>query len=278
MIRMNKGSHPDKSLGEYADSSGVKKNSAMRIRFPVTSGKWIEKILLASLFLIFGIIISVLIREGITFHNINASSKENTQYYQQQLDDLTEENTRLKDDNILLYQHKDSMTENILREQGYDELALSLSEARRLAGLTTITGNGITVTMNDSSISDTSDINQLSLIHAQDVQYVVDLIKTGGAEAIAINGERIIYTTSISCTGPTIRVNDNRYTVPFVITAVCDPASTYDILQNDSYLQYRMSNMVEISFGVVDQLTIPAYTDLSEVDKIYEGLEAGAST
>jgi uncharacterized protein YlxW (UPF0749 family) len=275
---MNNSRHRDMIQTDSTELSGVKIISEKRIRSQGTCNTRIERCLLAAMLFIIGIILAVQMRDEITFHNKIASSKENTQYYQIKFDELTDENKRLKEENLTLYEHKDSMTENILREQGYDELAVLFAEARRLAGLTTITGDGVSVTMNDSSISDTSDINQTSLIHAQDVQYVVDLLKTAGAEAIAINGERIIYTTSISCTGPTIRVNNNRYTVPFVITAVCDSDATYDILQNDPYLQYRMTSTVEITFDVVQQITISAFTDLSEVDKIYEGLQAGVSS
>lgn len=71
------------------------------------------------------------------------------------------------------------------------------------------------------------------MIHSEDIEYIVALLKSAGATAIEINGERVVYTTSISCNGPTIRINDERFPVPFVITANMTRIR-HDILQADS--------------------------------------------
>jgi len=269
---------PSKLMSENAavDVIHPKDNTSTNHHIPGVSNRNIENMLLSALLLILGIVIMIQIREGISIQQKYTSEKENYTLYQKQLSDLKSENAQLKSDNSVLSEQKDLLTESVLTEQGYPELAVALSDARRLAGLTNITGEGVTVTMNDSSITDSSDINQYSLIHSQDVQYVVDLLKSSGAEAICINGERIVCTTSITCTGPTIRVNNGRYPVPFIISAVCDPESTYDILQSDAYIQYRKTNSVEIDLEIDRNLMIPAYSDLSAVDLLSEELEAEA--
>jgi len=237
-----------------------------------------ESILLMILLLMIGTIISIQIREGISIQKKYSVSKENYSAYQKQLVDLREKNTQLKSDNDQLSDQKDTLTENVLKEQGFSALAQSLADARRLAGLTSVSGEGVIVTLNDSSVTDPTDISQYSLIHSQDVQYVVDLLKASGATAMSINGERIVCTTSITCTGPTIRVNNSRYPVPFVISAICDPESTYDILQNDSYLQYRKQSSVEIDLDIQRDLTIPAFTDLTAVDSLQVELEDASTS
>jgi len=228
----------------------------------VTNHRLTEKLLFSALLLITGVVMMTQIRQGISMQEKFTSANKEFAIYQQQLSDLADQNKQLKTDYQLLAEQKDALTESVLQEQGYSELAISLSDARMLAGLSSVSGEGITITMNDSTITDTTDINQLSLIHSQDVQYVLDLLKSAGAQAIDINGERIVFTTSITCTGPTIRVNNSRYPVPFVISAICDPESTYDILQNDSYLQYRKDSSVEIDFVINRSLTIPAFSDI----------------
>jgi len=191
---------------------------------------------------------------------------------------LKSENDKLKEQNIFLASQKDALTESVLNEQGYSELAESVAKIRGLAGLTIVEGAGVTITLSDSTITDTTDVNQSSLIHSQDVQYFVDLLKAAGAKAIAINGERIVCTTSIICTGPTIRVNNSRYPVPFVITAVCDPNATYDILQNDSHTLFRLSEGVEIAFNKNDLISIPAFSDLTVIDALRKELEVESPT
>lgn len=235
--------------------------------------KLIENVLLMFLALLLGTFLTIQIREGISAQEQLFVSNQKHAAYLQQLDDLQKENIRLKEENSLLVVEKDQLTENVLSEQGYSELAASLAEIRALAGLTEVTGSGITVTLSDSTITDTADMNQSSLIHSQDVQYFVDVLKAAGAKAIAINGERIVCTTNISCTGPTIRVNNSRYPVPFVITAVCDSSAAYDILQNDSHIIFRISEGVEIAVEKSESLVIPAFSDSTVIDSLMNELE-----
>lgn len=239
---------------------------------PKAHSRLAENLLYMVLFLMLGTFLSMQIREGISVQEQITSSKARHAAYQQQLDDLVSENIRLKEQSITLAGQKDQLTENVLNEQGYSELAASLAEIRELAGLTVVEGGGVTITLSDSTITDTSDMNQSSLIHSQDVQYFVDLLKASGAKALAINGERIVCTTSISCTGPTIRVNNSRYPVPFIITAVCDPAATYDILKNDKYIAFRISEGVEIAFSQNAAISIPAFSDNAAVESLSEEL------
>jgi len=235
--------------------------------------KLIENLLFMVLLIFLGTFLTIQIREGISAQEQLAVSKAKHAEYQAQINDLNTENKRLKDENSLLVEQKDDLTQNVLNEQGYSELAASLNEIRKLAGLTEVDGAGVTISLNDSTITDTSDSSQSSLIHSQDVQYIVDLLKASGAKAIAINGERIVCTTNISCTGPTIRVNNSRYPVPFVVTAVCDSDKTYDILQNDLHIISRISEGVEISLSKNNTLTIPAFSDTAVIDSFSTELE-----
>lgn len=233
----------------------------------------VENLLFMVLLLLFGIFLMTQIRDGISMQEQRSSAKEKHETYLLQLDDLKSENDKLKEQNTLLAVQKDALTESVLNEQGYSELAESLAGIRKLAGLTIVDGAGVTITLSDSTITDTTDVNQSSLIHSQDVQYFVDLLKSAGSKAIAINGERIVCTTSIICTGPTIRVNNSRYPVPFVITAVCDPNTTYDILQNDPHIIFRISEGVEIAFQKNDSISIPAFSDVTVIDSLSKELE-----
>lgn len=112
-------------------------------------------------------------------------------------------------------------------ENSTDSKAMS-SEVERykvLAGLTDVKGPGITVTLNDSDKKiDASQDASSYIIHDSDLRTVVNELSSAGAEAISINGERIIATTEIRCVGPTIVVNSNKYSPPYIIKAIGDPA------------------------------------------------------
>ena len=75
---------------------------------------------------------------------------------------------------------------------------------------------------------------------AQDVQAVVNALWRGGAHAVTIQGQRIISTTGIKCSGSMIQLQGVPYPEPFVIRAVGDIDALTASIDNDSYLQlYR---------------------------------------
>lgn len=113
-----------------------------------------------------------------------------------------------------------------------------LEQANVLAGLATVRGEGVVVTIEDST--DTSLSAEAGLVHDTDLTAVVTELKAAGAEAISINGQRIISTTAIRCVGPTIQVNSVKVASPFYIKAI----------GNAKYLESALN----IKNGVVDSL------------------------
>ena len=233
----------------------------------------IEGILFMILFLFIGSFTTMQIREGISVAEKYSSLKLKYGNYQVQLENLEAERADLQAENTQLNEQRDALANRILNEQGYSEMAASLAQIKAFACLTNVEGAGITVTLNDSDITSTSDMNSLSVIHSQDIQYVVDLLKAAGAKAVAINGERIVGTTVIECTGPTVRVNNSRYPVPFVVTAVCNPDEALDLFAKDSYIAYRIDCGVEIAVAQNENILIPAFSDTETVDSLYDYLK-----
>jgi len=232
-----------------------------------------EGILFMILLLFIGCFTTMQIREGISVAEKYSSLKLKYGSYQVQLEDLKKQKADLQAENTQLNEQRDALANRILNEQGYSEMADSLAKIKSFACLTNVEGPGITVTLNDSDITSANDTSSLNVIHSQDIQYVVDLLKSAGAKAIAINGERIVGTTVIECTGPTVRVNNSRYPVPFVVTAVCDPDSAANLFAEDSYIAYRINCGVEMDVARNDSILIPAFSDFDTVDSYYNDLK-----
>lgn len=100
------------------------------------------------------------------------------------------------------------------------ELEDKIKQDNLLLGNTDVTGPGVTITLTDgkadSSVLDAENL----LVHAENVLSVVNELKNAGAEAIAINGERVVGTTAISCDGNVIIVNGEKVSSPIEITAI----------------------------------------------------------
>ena len=89
-----------------------------------------------------------------------------------------------------------------------------------LLGLTDVEGKGIELTVKDDpnvtreNIGIFDDISS-HIVHDGDLRRIVNELKNAGAEAISINGQRIVTTTAITCIGNVIKINDEKY--PFAL-------------------------------------------------------------
>ena len=109
-----------------------------------------------------------------------------------------------------------------------------------MAGTTDLKGEGVVITLNDGASVTNADTRSDTLVHDSDLLTVVNELKAAGAEAISVNGQRIIATSAIRCVGPVIQVNYQKVAAPFEIKAI----------GNAQYLESAMT----IKNGVVDML------------------------
>ncbi|SFR15786.1 DUF881 domain-containing protein [Desulfoscipio geothermicus] len=138
-----------------------------------------------------------------------------------------------------------------------------LDRAREKAGMTQVQGPGVEVTLNDSSKVLQPGANpNLYVLHDEDVLRILNELKAAGAQAISINGQRLISTTEVRCIGPTILLNKNqRLSPPFVISAVGHP----DTLANSLKMKGGVVDSlqfwgIQVDVKKVDEVTVPAYT------------------
>jgi uncharacterized protein YlxW (UPF0749 family) len=98
-----------------------------------------------------------------------------------------------------------------------------LQDLRTLAGLTPLEGPGVVVILDDSTRPPQpgEDPNK-TILHYSDLAAVIAELWAGGAEAIAVNGERIVSSTGINCVGTTILCNTKRMAPPYVLAAIGD--------------------------------------------------------
>ena len=101
------------------------------------------------------------------------------------------------------------------------DLQSQVEELRAAAGLTERSGDGVVITLDDArSASVTQASVDKSICHNTDLTDIVNTAWRGGAQAIAINDERIVSTSSVYCVGSTIMVNGTLMSPPFSIAVV----------------------------------------------------------
>ena len=135
-----------------------------------------------------------------------------------------------------------------------------MEELLAFAGLTEVTGEGVTVTMNDSSTHSGSDMNAY-LVHAEDLLSVVNELNGAGAKAVSINGQRMVGQSAITCAGSIVMVNGVRVAAPFEIKAVGDPAVMDSALHFPGGVIDNLAPWgIEISVRKETAVTVAAYT------------------
>lgn len=111
-------------------------------------------------------------------------------------------------------------------KEGTDAALLAderLNKAKVLAGLTPVVGPGWVIILSDSEreVKDKNNIDKY-IIHEQYLTGIVNSLWNAGAEAIAINGQRITANSEIFCAGNNISINGAVETQPFKIEAIGD--------------------------------------------------------
>ncbi|GMA33104.1 DUF881 domain-containing protein [Litorihabitans aurantiacus] len=127
-----------------------------------------------------------------------------------------------------------------------------------------VRGAGVSVTLTDAPASSSSDNLDDLVVHQQDLQSVVNALWAGGAEAIAVQGQRIIATSAVRCVGNVLLLHGRTYSPPYVIEAVGDADALTDALDADAgvrlYRQYVEAYGLGYTLEADDALDLPAYT------------------
>lgn len=140
-------------------------------------------------------------------------------------------------------------------------LGRELEQLRIHAGVTALSGPGLIVELRDSSrpLAPGGDPNTV-ILHYTDLQSVINELWASGAEAMSLNGVRIVSFTSLNCVGTTILCSTKRLAPPYRIVAIGNPTAM------ESYLR-RSGGAIEtlrafdfpVKVRAESRMTVPAY-------------------
>ena len=177
------------------------------------------------------------------------------------------------------------------RQLGNGDAGEAQRRADRLApsaGLTAVAGPGVRVVLDDAPVnSRPTDADPDALVvHQQDIQGVVNALWAGGAEAMTLQGQRIISTTAVRCVGNTVRVNGLPYSPPYSIEAIGPSGRMVKALGQsravDTYRDYAAVYGLGWQLNTLPQVSVPAFDgslslDYAEEWKSSSGSDGGES-
>lgn len=227
--------------------------------------KLIQTIAMTVICIVLGILISLQMK-NVNEDNVTENKLEELQY---KLIDYANKNADLNTRNAELYQYISQLENN--QAAGNANIEAIINEKERIAtfaGLREVKNYGITVEISCSAES---------LIRDSVIRTFVNDLRALGAQALAVNDERLVATSEIRATASSIIINGNGYNRQdkFVIKAITDPAKEAYIL---SYLETLKKSVLsdatlrndqyEIQFHAVNELVIPALSEDSLAFKI----------
>lgn len=160
---------------------------------------------------------------------------------------------------------------------GQDESSLQtrLAALTLASGAEGVTGPGLTVQLDNAPGSDgtsadgnprTDAAKDEGKVFSKDLQIVVNGLWEAGAEAIAVNGQRLTSRSAIRFAGEAILVNYRPLARPYRISVIGDPQDLQaEFAANDggAYARALQDNYgIRVSIDVAKSLSLPAATSL----------------
>jgi uncharacterized protein YlxW (UPF0749 family) len=169
----------------------------------------------------------------------------------------------------------DALTEELSGSIGAREAQAEALRAEGPAGLQAVSGPGVTITLDDApdavqdSIVAPEDVDNL-VVHEQDIQAVVNALWDGGAEAMTIQGQRVVSTTGVQCVGNSVVLHDVPYAPPYVIRAVGPTDSMLDSINASPFIGFYLEAVAAYQLGwevgIDPVIEMPAYVGSIELD------------
>ncbi len=140
-----------------------------------------------------------------------------------------------------------------------------LEKTKYFAGFVPVKGPGVEVLLNNPPRE--KSVGALSNIRDEDILRLVNELRAAGAEALSVNGQRIIATSEIRLAGSFINVNLTRLAPPYRVLALGDREKLKSALEIPGGLaEYLRELGIQIDVHTRELLVIPAYTGTLELN------------
>ncbi len=138
-----------------------------------------------------------------------------------------------------------------------EALRAQVEELRLALGLVAVEGPGVAVRLAEPR---TQPPQGPVVVQYQDLVAVANELWAAGAEAVAVNGQRVVATSGFSQVGGTVLVNLRRLQPPYVVEAVGDPDTLEGALNIRGGVVEGLRGLgLEVRVERRDRVRLPAY-------------------
>jgi len=248
-------------------------NYILFVAIEVIMDKMEKKFIFFIIFMVLGILLAVQFRSTLYANRQRSALELNIERLEARINEAKTIEAELKaqlEENTL---KKENYLKAFIEDKDDDKLRREWEAVRLIAGLTDVKGPGIVIKLDDAPARlDGVDPSQL-IIHEQDIRIILNDLKKAGAQAISINGERIVAISEQVCAGPTILVNRNRYPVPYIINAIGDPDLLYESLSRSERIALMIEDRIRVEIKKSKEVIVPGFSHSDNLDDFISHLE-----
>ena len=185
-----------------------------------------------------------------------------------QYDQAYNERTKLYSELNSLKEQYHSTSVKLKKYDTGDEKTLQVSKEIKkevinnnlIIGNSDVSGQGVKITLEDGVDSFDNNVTMSQLIHDSDIVQVINDLRNAGAEAISVNGIRVIYNNWGLCAGSNIDLNGVKIVTPFYISAIGNKDVMYNYLTlEQTHTALLQSSDVKIKIIKSNSINILAY-------------------
>ncbi|MGQ0572486.1 MAG: DUF881 domain-containing protein [Armatimonadota bacterium] len=160
------------------------------------------------------------------------------------------------------------------QQGGLSVLDAQLRSLRVLAGLAELKGPGVIIELDDSRrpLRPGENPNEV-ILHNFDLAMIVNDLWNAGADAIALNGQRLVPTTGIQSLYTTFMINGKRTTPPIRIEALGAPDRLVEhVFRRGGHMGLLRAYAFPVRVTRTARLTVPAYRGAFALDHLRPAL------
>lgn len=220
-------------------------------------------------FLVLGFLLGLQLKSVRLHAGVDATSASRLETLQELYNNLVNERDGLKEQLTTAQKELEDYRSAAVSGEESEALKAEVDYLSMVAGLTDVEGPGVMVILQDSTTSNTTGDENDYLIHDSDLLSVVNELRDAGAQALSLNGERILATSEIRCAGSVVMINGQRLAAPFIIYAIGDPTTLYNALtMRGGVVDVLGQWKIQVNVTMSEKLLIEKYSGAIATDHL----------
>jgi uncharacterized protein YlxW (UPF0749 family) len=207
-------------------------------------GKWATRLTLTAFCLALGLLFVVQLRSPTEVRQVFQSED-----WDRAVVDLIDNNARLRDEIEDLEAQLARLGQTGSSTSVVESLVDEANHLRMANGLLEVSGPGI-------------EVEASGPVTVLDLHDLINELRNAGAEALALNGRRLVAWSSISTDGVQVTVDSYLIQSPYRLEAIGDPASLQTALLRPGglvELMERLNQRITIAVRIRDEVTLAVY-------------------